>query len=116
MPKRILVVDDDKAMLELYKRMLLKTDYLIFRASGFDKAAELIKKNKYDLLITDLMFPSGLGLRLVKLFEKKQAGAGSLIVTGAVSGLSPEKRPAVYLEKPFSYKVFMGAVASALEN
>ncbi|HBA62095.1 MAG TPA: hypothetical protein DCZ92_15020 [Elusimicrobia bacterium] len=116
MPKSILVADDDETMLDLYARMFLKTGYSISRASSFEEAVGLIDANTYDLLITDLMFPDRLGDRLVKHFEKKRPGARALIVTGAVSELSPKNSPRVYLQKPFDYDVFMGEVTRALEN
>lgn len=114
MPKSILVADDDKAMLNIYRRIFAATDYDLSRASSFAEAAELINSNNYDLLITDLMLEDGFGTELIKMFEKKRNGAKSLLVTGSVAELAPEQRPAVYLEKPFQLEVFMNAVNKAL--
>jgi len=116
MPGSILVADDDEAMLDVYARLFAGTDYLISKASSFAAAARLINSRKYDLLITDLMLGDGLGTDLIKLFEKKHAGARSLLVSGSVAILPPEQIPAVYFEKPFRAEVFMEAVHKALSQ
>ena len=114
MPRRILVADDDKAMLGIYARMFTGTDYQLSQASGFAEAARLINSGNYDLLITDLMLGDGLGTELIKLFKKKKTGARSLLVTGSVAELTPEQLPETYFKKPFKVEVLMAAVAKAL--
>lgn len=114
MPRRILVADDDKAMLNIYTRIFTAPDYLISKASSFSEAARLINSGNYDLLITDLLLGDGLGTELIRIFEKKRDGAKSLLVTGSVAELAPEQLPDVYFEKPFKLEVFMAAVTKAL--
>ena len=114
MPRNILVADDDEAMLDVYTRLFTGTDYLISKTSSFAEAARLINSKNYDLLITDLMLGDGLGTDLIKIFEKKPAGAKSLLVSGSVAILPPEQVPDVYFEKPFKVEVFLAAVTKAL--
>ena len=117
MPRRILVADDDKAMLGIYARMFTGTDYQLSQASGFAEAARqkgVTGENLLRLLITDLMLGDGLGTELIKLFKKKKTGARSLLVTGSVAELTPEQLPETYFEKPFKVEVLMAAVAKAL--
>ena len=114
MPRSILVADDDAAMLDVYARLFAGTDYLVSETSSFAEAARLINSRNYDLLITDLMLGDGLGTDLIKIFERKQAGAKCLLVTGSVEILPPEQIPDAYFEKPFKVEVFMAAVAKAL--
>jgi len=114
MPRSILVADDDEAMLDVYTRLFTGTDYLVSKTSSFTEASRLINSRNYDLLITDLMLGDGLGTDLIKIFERKRAGAKSLLVSGSVAILAPEHIPDVYFEKPFKVEVFMAAVAKAL--
>lgn len=116
MPRKILVADDDKAMLNIYTRIFADTNYSIAKASSFAEAAELIEKDSYDLLITDLLLGDGLGTDLIKLFENKVKGAKSLLVTGSVEEADPELLPEMYFEKPFDLELFMATVAEALES
>ncbi|MEW5906705.1 MAG: response regulator [Elusimicrobiota bacterium] len=115
MPKSILVADDDPAMLKVYERLLARTSHSVAKASTFAEAAALIAEREFDLLITDLMLPDGLGTDLIKFFEDKKAGARSLLVTGSVQQCPPADLPASYFEKPFDVASFMAAVAAALE-
>ena len=114
MPKSILVADDEKSMLNIYTRLFTGTQYSFSKASSFAEAAELINSNTYDLLITDLLFPDGLGLELIKLFKKKQKGAKSLLVTGSDPQFIPKQLLNIRIEKPFKFEALMAAVTAAL--
>lgn len=114
MPRSILVADDDKAMLSVYTRIFSTTNYAISKAASFAQAVELLNSNNFDLLITDLQFPDGIGTDLIKIFENKKKDAKSLLVTGSVHEADPGQLPAVYFEKPFKLEAFMAAVTKAL--
>lgn len=114
MAAKILVADDDKAMLNTYKRIFSLTDHAISLASSFGEAAKLIAANDYDLLITDLLLEDGLGTDLIRLFEEKRDGARSLLVTGSPEEISPDQRPDACFKKPFNLEEFMAAVDKAL--
>jgi DNA-binding NtrC family response regulator len=115
MPANILVADDETAMLNIYTRLFSQTDYSVSLAASFTEAADLIAYNDYDLLITDLLLDDGLGTDLIRLFEKKRAGAKSFLVTGSVEEVPPDQLPKVYFEKPLNLEHFMAAVVKALQ-
>lgn len=116
MPRTILIADDEPSMQKLYVRMFSGTEYVITLAASVGEARNFIEANHYDLLITDLMFPDGLGTELVKLFQKKRTGAKSLLVTG-FRPPEIELRGAGICEcfdKPLKLEPFMSAVRNAL--
>ncbi len=116
MPKQILIADDDPVLLSIYTRMLAGTGYAVSLASSFAEAAALINSNTYDLLVTDLVFPDGMGTDLITIFERKQGCAKCILVTGSASELDPDKIPALaaYFEKPLDADAFTAAVTKAL--
>ncbi|MGD9642086.1 MAG: response regulator [Elusimicrobiales bacterium] len=114
MSRKILVADDDAAMLNIYGRIFANTSYKVSKAASFAEAERLINGGSYDLLITDLLLQDGVGTDLIKLFEGKKAGAKSLLVTGSVHQVAPEALPKFYFEKPFNLQAFMEAVEEAL--
>ncbi len=116
MPKQILIADDDLVLLNIYARMLAGTGHIVSRASSFAEAAALINSHDYDLLVTDLVFPDGVGTDLITLFERKQGCAKCILVTGAASELGPAMVPvlAAYFEKPLDADAFIAAVTRAL--
>ncbi len=116
MPKKILVADDDKAMLGLYSRVFSQTDYNISPALSFVEAARLLRENSYDLLITDFMFPDGVGTDLIRLFSESCKSGKSLMVSG--TPCSKERLDCgceyAYIEKPFKVEELLTAVKKAL--
>ena len=116
MPKKILVADDDKAMLSLYSRVFAQTDYRVSPALSFMEAARLLREDSYDLLITDFMFPDGVGTDLIRLFSESCKNAKSLMVTGSACA---KDRPDcgceyAYIEKPFKVEELLTAMKKAL--
>lgn len=116
MPITILAADDDKAILRLYTRMFSGEGYYLTKAETFEEAAALIGRNDYDLLITDLMFPDGVGTDLIKIFNKKKADARSLLVTGSTNAGEMLAGEGIdeYIEKPFKVENFLEAVNKVL--
>jgi two-component system OmpR family response regulator len=103
-------------MRKLYARIFTDSGYSITMASTFSEASGFIAADHYDLLVTDLMFPDGLGTELIKLFEKKRAGARSLLVTGSSSAGGILKLAGIddYFQKPFKVEDFLAAVVKRL--
>lgn len=117
MPKKILVVDDDDSMLSLYERVFAGTDYAVSMATTMKAALDRMDEIDFDLLVTDFMFPDGVGTDLIRSFEeKKPGGAKSMLVSGSTTEPPPGKFPSLvgYFEKPFRVKTFLEAVAKAL--
>jgi len=116
MPKKILLVDDDESMLSLYSRIFTDTDYELSMLDTFKAAAARLEAEDFDLLITDYMFPDGLGTDLIKLFSRRKAGAKSLLVSGSVAEPQAGKYEGMvgYFSKPFHVQNFLKAVAQAL--
>jgi CheY-like chemotaxis protein len=62
----LLVVDDDPANLDLLSRRLIKQGYTVTTASGGQEALDLLDKQKFDLLILDMMMPVINGLQVLR--------------------------------------------------
>jgi DNA-binding NtrC family response regulator len=115
MPVNILVADDDKSILRLYSRIFSGKEYSLTTAESFAAASGLLLSNDYDLLITDLMFPDGVGTELIKIFNKSKADARSLLVTGTPQAKEMLDRDGVdYVEKPFRVESFLEKVNEIL--
>lgn len=116
MPAKILIADDDQAMLKLYKRIFANLNYSITLAASVAEASGLISSEDYDLLITDFDFNDGKGTELVKAFSSRKAGAKSFLVTGSstAGNRPPHEGLAGYFEKPFNVHQFISAVEQAL--
>ena len=59
--ERILVVDDDRGMQDMLDIMLSRAGYQVATADDGAAALEIIRKRKFDLVITDLKMPGWTG-------------------------------------------------------
>jgi len=66
MDKRILVVDDEKAIVKGITFSLEQEGYLIDSAYDGDQALDLARNNEYDLIILDVMLPKKDGMEVCK--------------------------------------------------
>ena len=58
--KKILIVDDDPGIRELVDTTLRSEEYQIFQAESGEKAIEIARAEKPDLIIMDIMMPGGM--------------------------------------------------------
>ncbi len=118
MSLKILIVDDEPDILNLYARIFSEQDYSIMYAGSVTAAAALIKANHFDLLITELLFRDGLGTDLAQLFAKEFPGAKTLLVTGSrlEAGSFDLSAVSECLGKPLNIDKLMKAAANTLRK
>lgn len=63
--KKILLIEDDLALSLLYEEELKNEGYLILVAHDADSALELVRKEPFDLIITDIRMPGKDGIELI---------------------------------------------------
>jgi two-component system response regulator PilR (NtrC family) len=88
-------------------------------AGNLEEARQLLAQRKYDLCLTDMRLPDGLGLELVEHISAKYAGLPVAVITAygsAENAVSALKAGAFdYLTKPISLKQLRPLVESALK-
>ncbi|MCL2110012.1 response regulator [Microgenomates group bacterium] len=68
--KKILVVEDEAVLLELYTVTLRGNGYEVMTAEDGDKALEVLKDNTFDLILLDIMLPGKDGLEVLKTIKE----------------------------------------------
>src|SRR4051812_30731264 len=68
--KKILIVEDERDILQLLKYNLTKEGYQIFTAKDAESALPLVYKSKPDLIILDIMLPKMDGLELCRVIRR----------------------------------------------
>jgi two-component system alkaline phosphatase synthesis response regulator PhoP len=122
MKENILVVDDERDILELIEYNLTKNGYRVKTASSGEEALELFRDNEYDLIILDLMLPGVDGLDICKIIkaDNKKAHIPIVMVTAKaeeadrVAGL--EIGADHYVTKPFSPRELLAIVKATLRR
>lgn len=103
---KILLVDDDELILKVINRILSKEGYVVKTAANGKEALELIEKEKYDLLITDLMMPYSNGFEVISRFKQHPNAEGVPIIVISSVGTENAVREGLsigaddYLRKP----------------
>ena len=114
MAKQVLIVEDDKEIVELLEIHLADEGYALDKAhdgsAGLDKALE----QAYDLIILDIMLPGMDGLDICQKLRGKEIGTPILMLTAKseevdrVLGL--ESGADDYITKPFSIRELMARI------
>lgn len=116
---KCLVVDDETDIRELVVLTLERMDIYADSASNLNDARHMLSAKAYDLCLTDMRLPDGLGLELVKHISEHYTGLPVAVITAygsADNAVSALKAGAFdYLTKPISLKQLRPLVASALK-
>ncbi len=119
-PPRVLIADDDPALLGLMVRRLVRMGMPPDAAGDGVQAAALIQANSYDLIISDINMPGKTGLELLQEAKQRDPNVQVVIVTGGAtleSAVQALNQGAFgYLTKPFDHmSVLENAASRALE-
>ena len=104
----ILIVDDDKRILQLINDYLIKNNFRISTANNALKAREKIENIEFDLIILDIMMPGESGLKLTDTLKKNNFKTPILLLSALgnaddrIKGLEIGAND--YLAKPFEPK------------
>ncbi|MBW1683724.1 MAG: response regulator [Deltaproteobacteria bacterium] len=114
--KQILVVDDEKDIVEFLTQLLEDNGYEVTPAYDGAQGMEMVLKSRPDLILLDLQMPQETGTSLYrKLHNKKQYKDIPVIV---ISGLSTNylalNKSIPVLDKPPEEEQVLQAVAKAL--
>jgi DNA-binding NtrC family response regulator len=78
----ILVIEDEGALRDILKKVIEKEGYIVDVARTGQGALGKVKKEKYDLIITDLRLPGMSGGEVIKRIEDINPGMKFIIISG----------------------------------
>jgi two-component system response regulator PilR (NtrC family) len=119
-PATILVVDDEPDLRTLYELTLLREGYQLESAADLTEARLLLKQASFDVVITDMRLPDGLGLELLREIADAQRRERCIVITAygsAENAVEALKAGAFdYLTKPVDLKQLRSAVSASLQS
>jgi len=103
--RRILVVDDDLAILEALA-LLLGSRYDVLTASDGEEALRLIQERSVDLVVSDVLMPLLAGEELVEAARRSGVRIPVILISGHAERLERAKGVGAddYLYKPFPFR------------
>ena len=116
--KSVLVVDDDRAILRTFSRILKKAGFSTEMAESGKEALEKIQTQTYDIALIDMILGDSNGLDLLPKIEESSPKTLKIMITGADS---VEKRSEAckngadaYLTKPVSPETLLAVFTKKL--
>ncbi len=116
---RVLVVDDDRSILEYVQTLLERDKFVVKTLSDPTQVEEEIRKG-YHLVILDVMMPKMDGIEVLRRIRKIDSDVAVVIFTGFPSletAVESMKLEAIdYLKKPFNVDELRAVVARVMEK
>jgi len=122
MAQRILVVDDDKQIVRLVSSYLEQAGYTLLTAYDGEDAMRIIRRERPDLIVLDLMLPKHDGYEITKWLraDPSLAATPMLMLTARVEDsdkiLGLELGADDYLTKPFNPREVVARVRAILRR
>lgn len=122
MTPRILMVDDEKDIVDLVAYNLEKEGYETLKALDGEKALQLVRTKTPDLVVLDLMLPGIQGLEVCKRIRKDPETASIPIIMLTAKGAEIDKIVGLevgaddYITKPFSVKELLARIKAVLRR
>lgn len=78
--RKILIVEDEKFIQDLYVLVFSKSEYDVSTASDGEEAVEKVKNNSYDIILLDIMLPKKNGIEVLKYIRSNDSPAKTIPV------------------------------------
>jgi len=126
--KRILVAEDEENLREMLVMVLEDEGYQIDSATNGKEAWDLINKNKYELLATDLYMPEMNGIELIRKCQENHPYIKTLLLSGGGKNLEAEHKKRIvkfedetieidtFMKKPYNLSELLSVVEELLNN
>jgi DNA-binding NtrC family response regulator len=119
-PARMLVVDDDRSVVDYLTEMLTEDGHRAVGTTSAGDAFELLAKEEFDLVIADVEMPEERGLDLMARIHQHKPGQLVLLVTafGSIDLAVKAVRAGAcdFVTKPFRWEVLQVAIDRALRE
>jgi two-component system phosphate regulon response regulator PhoB len=122
MTRKILLVEDEKAIREMLRYALETQDYLVLEADCASQAREVMEVSKPDLLIVDWMMPEESGVEFIKRLRKDEIFGNLPVIMLTARVQESDKVKGLdggaddYLTKPVAIKELLARIKALLRR
>lgn len=119
---RILVVDDEPQIRRVMRTTLVANGYEMAEARTGEAALEMIRNNRFDLVLLDMNMPGRSGLETCRAIRDLRPGTDLAIIVLTIRGAEKDKVEALdagaddYITKPYSTPELLARIRAALRR
>ena len=109
MTARVLVLEDEAPLNDLYSRVLRRAGFTVDQAYSLAEARDLLDRGRYDFFVVDIRLPDGVATDLLRAYRTRLNEQGTqVVVLTAEARYRPELTEMGYehyFEKPISLQM-----------
>jgi two-component system KDP operon response regulator KdpE len=119
---RILVVDDEPQIRRVMRTTLVANGYEMAEARSGDAALEMIRNERYDLILLDMNMPGRSGIETCRAIRELRRGVDLAIIVLTIRNAEKDKVEALdagaddYITKPYSTPELLARIRAALRR
>jgi len=117
---KVLVVDDDEMLREMIAYVFKRNGAHVLEAENGTTAFDLVQKNNFDVVFSDVRMPGGDGIELAENISKLSGKRPLVFICTGFSDLTPEKAKELSVseifEKPFDHSLMIEKIAVYLKT
>lgn len=120
MPKKILIVDDEPMIREIFKEAFEAIGFVVYEAQNGREAFRLIQQNPCDCVLSDVRMPGGDGVELAKNIHHLAGPKPKIFLVTGFSDLNTQKATEWGVEKvfdkPFDFKDVLDQISCSVQE
>jgi CheY-like chemotaxis protein/glycine cleavage system H lipoate-binding protein len=114
----ILVIEDELVVQEAADRVLRLEGLGVDRAMDSESAVDMVRRNEYKVILSDLMLPGASGFDIIELINTTRPAAQVIVITGYATLENAVRSFQLgvfdFIPKPFDFGELLGVVRRAL--
>ncbi|MCG9792135.1 sigma-54-dependent transcriptional regulator [Flavobacterium algicola] len=118
--RKILIIEDDISFCKLLEKFLTKNSFSVTTSFSADDARQMVKKETFDLILTDLRLPDTDGISLLGEFKQTHPQVPIILMTGysdVTTAVKAIKNGASdYISKPFNPDEVLLVINNAIQT
>jgi len=116
----VLIIEDDELVRDLASQVLSNFGYKVQCASNLNQAHSLVKSNRFDLFLIDIVLPDGNGVDFIEKIKDDNTHAAFILSSGYTED-KPQIKHTIhmgysFLHKPYTINSLLNACRDALKN
>lgn len=117
---KILFMEDEPTIQDVTSEYLKMNNYEVVCVQAEDEAIDMLKKDKFDLAILDIMVPNGSGFNVLEYIKKTEVNMATIMLTALGDETTQLKAFNLYADdyiiKPFSPLLLIKRVEAVLRR